>query len=98
MLVYLNESKFRSLFFLKKIKDMPHCRYQAPFRTAECFFELNLPKNLLILDIGAGTGWLGQALFQNGYHWIDALDACDKMLEKAKLVTILITNYYLNVY
>lgn len=65
---------------------MPTCRYMAPFKTAECFLELKVPKDKRILDIGAGTGWLGQALHQNGYQNIDALDANDKMLEKAKMV------------
>ncbi|XP_053215032.1 uncharacterized protein LOC128398228 [Panonychus citri] len=69
-------------------EDMPGCSYNAPKGTADRFAELNLPKDSKILDCGAGTGLLGQALSDLGYTNIEALDGCEKMLEKAKLKNI----------
>ena len=37
-----------------------------------------------ILDIGAGTGLLGELLKELGYINVDAIDCCEAMLQKAK--------------
>lgn len=57
---------------------------------AECFCQLNLPKDIEILDCGAGTGLLGQELYRKGFTNLRALDGCPKMLEQAKKVITLI--------
>lgn len=66
------------------IKDVVGARYNGPEIFLKGFLPLGMPKTLRILDIGAGTGTLGQRLKQLGYDNIDALDACGAMLEKAK--------------
>lgn len=67
-------------------KDMDVWQYDSPKGTAVRFSELNLPKDINILDCGAGTGLLAIYLKQFGYQNIDALDGCEKMLEKAREV------------
>ena len=62
-------------------------QYDSPQGTATRFSELNLPKEAKILDCGAGTGLLSYFLQPLGYANIDALDGCEKMLEKAKKVS-----------
>ncbi|XP_015786045.1 uncharacterized protein LOC107363348 [Tetranychus urticae] len=64
--------------------DMDVWQYDSPKGTAVRFSELNLPKDINILDCGAGTGLLAIYLKQFGYQNIDALDGCEKMLEKAR--------------
>lgn len=66
-------------------KDMPGRQYYAYEGAAKGFLELNLPKDIKILDCGAGTGLLGAQLVERGgYTNIDALDGCEQMLEVAK--------------
>ena len=61
------------------IKDM---QYQLHFSVAE-EFVLNGGKGLL-LDVGAGTGALAQALLQKGKFSIEATDISEEMLKVAK--------------
>ncbi len=44
----------------------------------------NLPKNISILDVGAGTGIADEILLKNGFENITLLDNSKKMLEKAR--------------
>ena len=48
------------------------------------FLELDVPKDRRILDVGAGTGVIGELLTANGYYNLDALDGTPKMLEIAE--------------
>ena len=48
------------------------------------FLELRAPTESHILDIGAGTGVVGQLLAANGYNNVDALDGTPKMLQMAR--------------
>ncbi|XP_053212429.1 uncharacterized protein LOC128395955 [Panonychus citri] len=75
--------------------DMNVWQYDAPQGTATRFTELNLPKESKILDCGAGTGLLSHFLKPFGYTNIDALDGCEKMLEKAKQKD-LYRNYFIS--
>ena len=61
------------------IKDM---QYQLHFSVAE-EFVLNGGKGL-ILDVGAGTGALAQALLQKGKFSIEATDISEEMLKVAE--------------
>ena len=47
---------------------------------AYSFLQLKPDKNLNILDIGAGTGIVGEILYKNGYGNVDALDGNEDML------------------
>lgn len=66
-------------------QDVKVARYNGPETFMKYFLPLNMPKTLRVLDIGAGTGALGEKLKEHGYDNIDALDACPAMLAKAKV-------------
>ncbi|WP_120500379.1 class I SAM-dependent methyltransferase [Roseovarius sp. EL26] len=55
-----------------------------PRAVATVFCSLNLNKATRILDIGAGTGLIGEGLKKHGYLDISALDPSVKMLEMAR--------------
>ena len=60
--------------------------YALPIRVADAFVEkLNGKQNGRILDIGAGTGLVGQRLKYFNFSNIDGLDISSEMLEVAKL-------------
>lgn len=76
---------------------MPGCQYYAYEGAAKGFLELNLPKDIKILDCGAGTGLLGSQLVERGgFTNVDALDGCEQMLEVAKKVFSQITSQLQN--
>lgn len=62
--------------------------YKAPKLCADILVQslsnLKFPKDIKILDAGAGTGLVSIALRKLGYSNIDALDASQKMLDVAK--------------
>ena len=58
--------------------------YIAPKLTVDKFKALVLKKNLRIIDVGCGTGLVGQALYENGYKNIDGYDISSEMLKIAK--------------
>ena len=59
--------------------------YALPIRVADAFVEkLNGKQNGRILDIGAGTGLVGQRLKYFNFSNIDGLDISSEMLEVAK--------------
>lgn len=49
------------------------------------FLEGKINKQARILDIGAGTGIVGQLLHAKGYYQLDALDFSEGILAEAKL-------------
>ena len=62
-----------------------HAGYHDPLRCAEMAHEfLQGDKNAEILDMGCGTGLVGQYLKEFGYEKVVGLDASQGMLEKAK--------------
>lgn len=50
----------------------------------KCLEVGKVPKTARILDVGAGTGIIGEMLQSMGYDNLDALDGCQELLEKAK--------------
>ncbi|WP_309664707.1 class I SAM-dependent methyltransferase [Tabrizicola sp.] len=57
--------------------------YLAPMEVAKVVGQV-LERSARILDAGAGTGLLGQALKDSGFHNIVAVDYSDQMLEIAR--------------
>ena len=55
-----------------------------PARIAQMLSQLLPNQNCTILDAGAGTGLVGEALAQQGYTTLTAVDLSDKMLAIAK--------------
>ena len=56
--------------------------YQGPQRATELFIRY-APKGARILDAGAGTGQVGEALVKLGYTDLVAMDLSQGMLEEA---------------
>ncbi|KAG4077869.1 hypothetical protein HA402_013803 [Bradysia odoriphaga] len=50
----------------------------------KCLEKCEVPKTARILDIGAGTGIVGEMLQSMGYDNLDALDGCQELLEKSR--------------
>ncbi|MGE4634882.1 MAG: class I SAM-dependent methyltransferase [Arenicellales bacterium] len=62
--------------------------YLAPQAAVTCL-KTHLPSlNAPILDMGCGTGLVGQLLFDAGYQIIDGLDLSFEMLEKARALGV----------
>jgi predicted TPR repeat methyltransferase len=62
--------------------------YLAPQAAVACL-KTHLPSlNAPILDMGCGTGLVGQLLFDAGYQIIDGLDLSFEMLEKARALGV----------
>jgi len=57
--------------------------YLAPQRAARVFAS-HVPRHARVLDAGAGTGLVGQALAELGYTHLVALDLSQGMLEEAR--------------
>ena len=66
------------------LKDTKGHGYNGAYIVVKHFLELGIQRESKILDIGAGTGVVGQLLSANGYQNVDALDGTPKMLEIAK--------------
>lgn len=69
-------------------KDMISYNYQAPVIAVRAFSEnaqkYAISKDAKVIDIGAGTGKIGELLSKEGYTNIDGLDISPDMLEVAK--------------
>jgi len=76
--------------------------YAAPESAAKALQkhaeEAKAPKDMRILDAGAGTGLAGEWMYKLGFTNLDALDASPDMIEKAKLKMIDDKNLYQNFY
>jgi predicted TPR repeat methyltransferase len=57
--------------------------YLAPQRAARVFAS-HVPRHAHVLDAGAGTGLVGEALSEMGYHQMSAMDMSRGMLEEAR--------------
>jgi predicted TPR repeat methyltransferase len=57
--------------------------YLSPARTVEVLAKY-LSTEAKILDVGAGTGLVGELLYQRGYHNIEASDLSESMLAEAR--------------
>lgn len=67
-------------------KDLQPGRYNGPAYAAEAI-DRSFPSNkdkVLILDVAAGTGLVGEELVKRGFKEIHALDPSESMLIKAK--------------
>ena len=58
--------------------------YRAPHAAVEALERLLPSRDSVILDMGCGTGLVGELLRELGYHHLDGLDLSPEMLEKAK--------------
>jgi len=58
--------------------------YRAPHAAVEALERLRPSRDSVILDMGCGTGLVGELLRGLGYRHIDGLDLSPEMLEKAK--------------
>ncbi|XP_076335386.1 methyltransferase-like protein 27 [Tachypleus tridentatus] len=65
-------------------EDVKEVDYNGPKLFVKSFANLNIPRNVEIIDIAAGTGALGEKLNAMGYKYIDALDGTPEMLEVAR--------------
>ena len=57
--------------------------YLAPERAAHVFAS-HVPRHARVLDAGAGTGLVGEALSELGYNQLFAMDLSQGMLEEAR--------------
>ncbi len=58
--------------------------YRGP-KIAANFCDILIPnKNAKIIDIGAGTGFVGEYLLKHGFTNVDALEPAKGMLDQAK--------------
>ncbi|XP_048746652.2 methyltransferase-like protein 27 [Ostrea edulis] len=66
--------------------DLGPVRYKGPELAAETICELikENRENVRVLDIAAGTGFLGQMIWKKGFRLIDGLDPAEGMLEAAR--------------
>lgn len=62
------------------MQDIKEMEYNGGSIAAKYFLQMNFEKDSKILDIGAGTGIIGEILQHNGYENIDALDSNEEML------------------
>ncbi|UXI18856.1 nucleolar protein 9 [Sarcoptes scabiei] len=62
-------------------KDIKEMGYNGGPIAAKYFLQMNFDKSSKILDIGAGTGIVGEILSKNGFNHIDALDSNEEMLK-----------------
>jgi len=62
--------------------------YRAPHAAVEALERLRPSRDSVILDMGCGTGLVGELLRGLGYRHIDGLDLSPEMLEKAKALRI----------
>ena len=58
--------------------------YQVPREASEDFARIVTDKTAKVLDVGAGTGLVGQHLKELGFRNVDALDASQQMLDVAQ--------------
>jgi len=58
--------------------------YNAHLLSAQALAEACANRNARVLDLGCGTGLVGQALTEHGFNNIDGFDASEKMLEQAR--------------
>lgn len=68
--------------------------YRGPKIAANFCDILTTDKNAEILDIGAGTGFVGEYLSQHGFKNVDALEPSKGMLEIAEKKKVY-RNFYL---
>ncbi|NEP29618.1 class I SAM-dependent methyltransferase [Moorena sp. SIO3I6] len=59
------------------------CNYVAPQKVVEVLSPL-VSEDARILDAGAGTGLVGEILYQNGYSNLEGMDISSEMLEQAR--------------
>ena len=58
--------------------------YRAPHAAVEALEKLLPSRDSVILDMGCGTGLVGELLRELGYRHLDGLDLSPEMLEKAE--------------
>uniref|UniRef100_A0A914CVS4 Methyltransferase domain-containing protein n=1 Tax=Acrobeloides nanus TaxID=290746 RepID=A0A914CVS4_9BILA len=76
-------------------EDSAKVGYNAPENTLEfCLKWLKSSDSDRILDVGCGTGHMGNLLLQHGYNNLDGHDGSEKMLEIAKQKRVYQNLYY----
>ncbi len=80
------------IFFNKK--DLDITTYRGPKLAANFCEILIIDKNAKILDVGAGTGFVGEFLKDRGFTNCDGLEPAKGMLDQAKAKNVY-ANYLL---
>ncbi|XP_063970668.1 methyltransferase-like protein 27 [Lytechinus pictus] len=62
----------------------PQYLSNAPYETARAVIQLEPNRNVKILDVGCGTGLVGEELFREGYQNIHGVDMSAGMLKMCK--------------
>lgn len=65
-------------------QHMRECKFKGPFIAAKTVQDHYTNKNIKILDVGCGTGMVGEYLKEFGFHNADGLDPSEKMLGIAR--------------
>jgi predicted TPR repeat methyltransferase len=64
----------------RDVREMGYC---TPAHVAEAVCRLIANRDALLLDVGVGTGLLGEALYRRGYRNLAGMDASHGMLKQA---------------
>ena len=60
------------------------CGYPDPAKITEAILKYEIPKDAPIIDLGCGTGLVGECLSKEGYTNVVGIDASPEMLKEAE--------------
>ena len=55
--------------------------YTEPAEIVKTVVQIGIPANARVLDVGAGTGLIGELLTKEGYSDLEAMDASKELLK-----------------
>ena len=78
--------------FLFCSKDVQDLSYVGPVVAADQLIkylkDFGYNNDVSILDLGCGTGLVGEQLYKHGYKNIDGLDCCQELLKVAETKSV----------